>query len=134
MAIVAFDIDGCIIDIRDDKPKPDIILLLRWFQQNHHRVIVWSGGGGEYAMRWCVKFNLNPDVICSKTKEMAAELNPDICFDDEAVELAKVNIRVSPVNPPNVLWLKEHEEHYPEYKEGEATPLHTEREEGRGNP
>ena len=95
--IIAFDVDYTLVNSLN-APLYANIDILRWFLTRGHRIIIWSGGGKDYAEMWARKLGLDRppyDVVCSeKTKEASAELKPDICFDDEIVDLAKVNIRV----------------------------------------
>jgi len=53
-------------------------------------MIVWSGGGKDYAQMWGEKLGLQADEYRTKEKDLSI----DICFDDCIVELAKVNVRV----------------------------------------
>lgn len=84
-------------------PDYDMIQLLRWYQKNGDRVIVWSAGGIEYAENFVNKFGLREDgpikVIEKKqypsgTVQGLKIFTIDICYDDQIVNLAKVNIRV----------------------------------------
>src|ERR1035437_5473157 len=99
MAIIAFDVDDCIIlppeatgrtDGRD-VPNYDIINLYKWFQKEGHRMILWSGGGRDYAQMWADKLGLEPDEVRAKAPDKTVTL----CFDDCIVDLAQVNIKVA---------------------------------------
>ena len=92
--IVAFDVDGTLRSWEGDFPIYDNIAIYFWFKRHGHRMIIWSGGGENYARTWATKYGLEPDVVASKNMVNAKELNPDICFDDEIVALATVNIKV----------------------------------------
>ena len=116
--IIAFDVDDTLIipsialERSFDIPHYHTIDLLRWFLANGDRVIIWSGGGKDYARMWAEKLGFYPHpriTISEKTKEAAELLKPDICFDDCIVDLAKVNIRVGRVN--NGVSRKEWNEH-----------------------
>lgn len=87
--IIAFDIDGTLVKL-DNTPNYGVIDYLRLFQRDHHRIIVWSGGGVEYAQHWVEKLGLKNVEVNIKSKDLGV----DICFDDEFVDLAKVNIKV----------------------------------------
>lgn len=96
MSVIAFDIDDTLIvpsvatssDV--DTPNYDTIALYRWFQAQGNRMVVWSGGGVDYARMWANKLGLFPCEI--RVKEKTPDI--DICFDDCLVDLAKVNIKV----------------------------------------
>jgi len=92
--IIAFDVDGTLINF-DNTPNYRVIDILRWFQQNGDRIIIWSGGGMNYAEHWNNKLGLNADEVVFKTKESALKINPDIAFDDEFINLGKVNIKIN---------------------------------------
>ena len=100
MSIVAFDVDDTLIipsiatssDI--DTPNYETIALYRWFQAQGNRMIVWSGGGVDYAKMWANKLGLFPCEI--RVKQKTPDI--DIAFDDCDVDLAKVNIKVKRLN------------------------------------
>lgn len=96
MSRIAFDVDGTLIrkgsDGRDI-PRYEIIALVKFFLSNGDRVFVWSGGGEDYAKEWSMKLGLyGPDGVRIIGKSKAFEIN--LCFDDEVVELADVNIQI----------------------------------------
>lgn len=93
--IIAFDVDGTLINF-DNTPNYEVIEIYRWFQKNHHRMIIWSGGGYDYADHWSQKLGLEPYAVFMKDKLASETCKPDICFDDEVVQLAKVNIKINP--------------------------------------
>jgi len=81
---VAFDCDDTLITwLENGRAVPDwnIIKLMRWFQENGHDVIVWSGGGVDYAKEWVEKFNLywpgNDPRVIEKGSEVV-----DLAIDD----------------------------------------------------
>ena len=95
MTKVAFDVDGTLIweeghlDHIPDSPKYSIYYLLHTLQKcKDVEIIVWSGGGTDYAERWCEKLGITARVI-PKGSELV-----DIAFDDMEVKLGKVNIQV----------------------------------------
>lgn len=100
MAVIAFDVDDTLIipsiatssDV--DTPNYETIALFRWFQSQGNRMIVWSGGGVDYAKMWANKLGLFPCEIRVKAKTP----DIDIAFDDCLVDLAKVNVRVKRLN------------------------------------
>lgn len=104
MSIIAFDVDDTLIipavatGLATDTPNYEMISLYLWFQKQGHRMIIWSGGGEDYARMWAEKLGLKPDVVAFKCVEKAEELKPDIAFDDCNVELARVNIKVKRIS------------------------------------
>jgi hypothetical protein len=105
---IAFDVDDTLIVpavALDDEPHPYIgmygaipnyetVALYKWFQSQGNHMIVWSGGGVEYAKTWAEKLGLRPDEVRVKAKGD----DVDIAFDDCDVDLAKVNVKVSRTN------------------------------------
>ncbi len=126
MITVAFDIDDTLWKVIDEGPTTpedrlkaykgedvihkfhqsldyDMIQLLRWYQKNGDRVIVWSAGGVDYTTNFVNKFRLQEDgpiEVIEKRLYVPATVvgvkvySVDICYDDQEVNLAKVNIRV----------------------------------------
>lgn len=99
MAIVAFDCDGTILSMQDNPIHKNIQHLL-WYVNNGDRVIVWSGGGKDYASHIAKKV-LGPIyeekglITCMhKNMDNAKKHGVEIAYDDEIVELGKVNIKV----------------------------------------
>lgn len=92
--IVAFDVDGTLITL-NDKIRFEVVDQLRWWLKRADRVIIWSGGGKGYAEHNARRLGLEEAVIClNKCKDAGEKYAVDICFDDENVQLAKVNVRV----------------------------------------
>ena len=97
---IAWDVDDCLIvpavatGFDRDTPNYETIALFRWFQNQGHYIIVWSGSGTDWAKTWCEKLGLSPDEIRIKQKSD----DVDIAFDDCDVDLAKVNIKVKRLN------------------------------------
>ena len=86
--VVAFDVDGTLIDA-NDQPRPEIISILTslvpWCT-----VVVWSGGGIGYARRWGRKLDLPLGVIYWTKGGMV-----DVSFDDQDIKtMSKININV----------------------------------------
>lgn len=98
--VVAFDVDDTLIvpsialGYEMDTPNYEVINLFKWFQSQGHYMIIWSGGGPDYAKHWASKLGLKADEYPLKEKNE----NVDICFDDCDVILAKVNIKVKRYN------------------------------------
>lgn len=94
MSRIAFDVDDTLIKHEPGKescPDYGIISVLKWFVNNGHQVLVWSGGGVDYASMWVRKLGIQ-DIVTVVTKEDKYDV--DIAFDDHHVELAKVTIKV----------------------------------------
>lgn len=98
--IIAFDVDDTLLvpavatGLDRDIPNYDTIAVYRWFKAQGHTIVIWSGGGMDYARMWAEKLGLMPDLILEKK----AGQGVDICFDDCIVDLATVNVRVKRVN------------------------------------
>lgn len=97
---VAFDVDDTLIipavatGMPSDTPNYPLINVLKWFQGQGARVIIWSGGGVDYAKTWAEKLALQPCEI--RVKEKSDDI--DIAFDDCMVDLGKVNVQVHRYN------------------------------------
>jgi hydroxymethylpyrimidine pyrophosphatase-like HAD family hydrolase len=86
--IVAFDVDGTLIHIQNDTPRYGVIDIFKKFEELGCDMVVWSGGGIDYARHWCQKLGLDAMI------EAKGDILVDIAFDDEEVKFGKVNIRV----------------------------------------
>lgn len=75
--IVAFDVDGCLIDI-NNKPRPEVIALYRAFEELGYEMWVWSGGGQGYAEFHAARLGLKPHRVFAKDKN----LKPHLAIDD----------------------------------------------------
>ena len=91
MVNVAFDVDGCLID-EDDKPRQDVLDILHKHYERGDNIYVWSGGGVGYARGWASRLGLTPYIGGFLQKEVTPGM--DIAYDDQDVQLAKVNRRV----------------------------------------
>ncbi len=90
---VAFDCDGTILcDERVphlvDTPNYKIIQLFKLFESLGCEMYIWTGGGMDYGYRWAEKLGLKAIHV------EKGSFIPDICIDDEEVNLGKVNIKV----------------------------------------
>ena len=110
---IAFDVDdtliipACAVSWSQDTPNYEVINIYRFFQSQGHYMIIWSGGGKDYAEMWARRLGLNPNECMAKTTELKDEI--DIAFDDCDIELAKVNVKVKRIN--NSISRKEWNEH-----------------------
>ncbi len=97
---IAFDVDDTLIvpcvatGYERDIPNYNTIQLYHWFQAQGHYMIIWSGGGVDYAKMWAEKLGLEANEF--PMKEKRADI--DLAFDDCDVDLAKVNIKVKRIN------------------------------------
>lgn len=101
--VVAFDVDDTLIvpavatGFDRDVPNYDTIAVYRWFQAQGAEMIVWSGGGEDYARQWADKLGLVADAFFDKHDP--AKPYPDIAFDDSSyLDLGRVNVQVKRVN------------------------------------
>lgn len=110
--IIAFDIDGTILNNEGIPPETpphlrpmhgvniEVILLMQLLSKNikNSRIIVWSGGGQEYAEKICRLYGLDRYVHRAYGKQTYDETTDgkvDICFDDvHACALADKNLIV----------------------------------------
>jgi hypothetical protein len=98
MTKIAFDVDGTLIHQEGfasgpapDTPRYEVIALFFMLQAiESNEMYIWSGGGLDYATRWAEKLGLID--YCTVVSKGVEEM--DIVFDDEEVNLGKVNIRV----------------------------------------
>lgn len=91
---VAYDVDGTLITY-EDQPNTDVIESLKFHFQVGCYVIVWSGGGKEYAEVWVRRLGLEKFVSEVRMKPLATEETVvDLCYDDQIVGYGKVNVRV----------------------------------------
>ena len=74
---IAFDVDCCLISIKDT-PNYGIIDLLQWFQAWEWDIYIWSGGGIDYAQRWADKLGFDFAKVIEKGSQPM-----DIVVDDE---------------------------------------------------
>lgn len=98
---IAFDVDDTLIvpaiasGFDTDVPNYETIAVYQWFQRQGHRMIIWSGGGADYARMWAEKFGLYADEYSAKDDRRT---DVDIAFDDSDINLAKVNVKVKRLN------------------------------------
>lgn len=91
---VIFDVDGTLIyqvGENEDMPRKEIVELFHKFEALGCDMYIWSGGGVYYAETWRDRLGLNARVV---PKLKSEDFVPDITFDDCAIHLGKVNIRV----------------------------------------
>lgn len=100
---IAFDVDDTLIipriitGLEVDTPNYENIAIYNWFKAQGNYMIIWSGGGQDYARMWGEKLGLCADEY--RDKGMGSkDLTIDIAFDDCNVDLAKVNVKVKRIN------------------------------------
>lgn len=93
--IIAFDVDGCLID-KNDKARTEVVNFLKALAlHEENRIIVWSGGGEDYARLWVARLKLEKYVYgCASKLGNVADAGVDLAIDDMPAELGRVNIRV----------------------------------------
>jgi len=71
---VAFDVDYTLIG-EQYEPLYDNIWLFQWFQRHGCDMIIWSGGGVDYAAQWARKLGLKARIIekCSEEVDIAVD-------------------------------------------------------------
>jgi len=71
---VAFDVDYTLIN-EHYQPIHRNIDLFRWFEEQGHDMIIWSGGGLEYARNFASRLGLKARVIqkCSEEVDIAVD-------------------------------------------------------------
>lgn len=100
--VIAWDIDDCMIipsvatGFDTDVPNYETIKIYNWFKSQGYYMIIWSGGGKDYAKMWADKLGLEADEYLAKDTRLKDKI--DISFDDCIVDLAKVNVRVKRLN------------------------------------
>lgn len=87
--VVAFDVDGTLITNGDypgdgnDKPNWRIISMLHGLaHMKNVKVVVWSGGGKDYAQMWGERLGLGKSVWKYASKTEHDQIKPDIAIDD----------------------------------------------------
>ena len=116
--LIAFDVDDTLIvpavatGFDRDVPNYETIAIYRWFQAQGNQMIIWSGGGADYARVWAEKLGLVADYYHDKHDPTAAI--PDIAFDDGTINLGVVNVKVKRINNSIV--------RYPDRVRGKGTP------------
>ena len=102
---IAFDVDGTLVTYQHE-PRWDVLTMLRLLSKTN-TIIVWSGGGKDYSEMWVRKLHIEKYISSCHTKPIrdikqnyfydgkeGSIEKPDVCFDDELVDLAKVNIKI----------------------------------------
>lgn len=91
---IAFDVDQTLIT-PDFKPiYKNIDLLIKLSEVGD--ILVWSGGGKDYAEQWVRKLGLEQYVEFTdiKNTHCASYYNVQISFDDQEVKLGLINFQL----------------------------------------
>lgn len=97
---IAFDVDGTLVhtgykSANDELNHDRAHLLILLSRLPNVRIIVWSGGGKQYAERQVRRFALDEFVWGCYSKLDTTLPKVDLAFDDEPdFALAKVNLNV----------------------------------------
>jgi len=95
--VVAFDVDGTLISHKDI-PRRAVIHTLFNLKEAGAKIVVWSGGGKEYAESVGRRLGFPADIeyqskpVWLPREEQAGCV--DLAFDDEFVIFGKVNFKV----------------------------------------
>lgn len=73
---ILFDVDGTLITY-DDKPRFEVLDLLRAAQALGLSIGVWSGGGKDYAQQWVNRLGLKVDWVGTKGDPVIAKVAID---------------------------------------------------------
>lgn len=89
MRTIAFDVDSTLITLNnqtgEDVPRYSNLALLHWFYKNTDwDIVVWSGGGVDYARRWCEKLGIDKLVTIEGKGDCFVDLTVDDVIDFQA--------------------------------------------------
>ena len=95
MSTIAFDVDGTLVTY-NDRPRWEIIELLRILKGLGNKIIVHSGGGKSYAELWVRRLYLDDFVDEVRDKSFVNPVGDDIdlAFDDDFGVFGKLTIKV----------------------------------------
>lgn len=82
--IIAFDIQGVLIDTDEPEDALAMQTLLRRLKRSGHTIIVWTSDTKEYATEIVTQLNLIEYVDSCRSK-FDGGIKPDIAFDDNPV-------------------------------------------------
>ena len=85
---ICFDIDGCLINEKGKAIEENCELMLKLC--NSHKVYLWSGNGFDYAYKIAKEWNLLHKI--SGVLDKYNTFKPDIAFDNQEIDLGKLNI------------------------------------------
>ncbi len=88
---ICFDVDSCLINKEKEPISANVVLLKEL--ATSHKVFVWSGNGWRYALDQVVRLGLQETI--SGVLNKYNTFKPDIAFDDQEIDLGRLNICVS---------------------------------------
>jgi beta-phosphoglucomutase-like phosphatase (HAD superfamily) len=92
---IAFDVDGTLIDTNGfmNIGVVNLLILLRGFK--NVRIVVWSGGGADYARHHAERLGIDKHIHKFAGKLDSPRLEPDIAIDDiQDTALGNINLIV----------------------------------------
>lgn len=97
--VVAFDVDGTLITSDENEPaqrlERQIELVKILAHMKNVKVVVWSGGGKDYAAQWGRSIGLDDYVWKYASKTEWGEIRPDIAIDDiQDTAIGQINLIV----------------------------------------
>lgn len=93
--VIAFDVDGTLIDTSGfmNIGIVNLLILLRGFKNT--KIVVWSGGGADYARHHVERLGIDKYVHAYASKTDHPTIKPDIAIDDiQDTAIGKVNLIV----------------------------------------
>lgn len=91
--IIAFDVDGTLIDFMDS-PREEIVTLLRILVEAGQDVLVWSGGGKGYAETVGRRLGLPDEVLYADKWDARFKTKVDLAIDDDDALLARQMLKI----------------------------------------
>lgn len=88
---VAFDVDGTLIYQAGElyeTPRYDMVQAFKFFESIGCHMIIWSGGGMDYAERWAQKLGLKAQIL------EKSSIKVDITFDDLFMTAGAINLMI----------------------------------------
>lgn len=86
---ICFDTDECLIE--NGKPIKANVELLKVLSKTH-KVFIWSGNGYKHALD--ISTQLGISNIISGVLDKYGTFIPDIAFDNQEIDLGKLNIKL----------------------------------------
>lgn len=90
---ICFDVDGCLINKEGKLIEANYQLMYKLAEI--HKVYIWSGNGWKYAQEKIENISsLRINEIISGYLNKYGGFIPDVAFDDQEINLGKLNIKV----------------------------------------
>ncbi len=94
-AVVCFDVDGTLIDGENVTYEPIVDMLKTLSKFKNVKIVVWSGGGKQYAEQQGRRLGLDEYVWRYASKTEHTTIQPDIAFDDiQDTAIGQINLIV----------------------------------------